>query len=573
MNKLEYTVTLESPALTGQNGVIGKDIDIVTLRDEDNLPYFKAGHIKGILKDRVEQLSKTLNDKLFDEHYKFFGKDGGLNTAVLRFSDLIFKEINGLSRSEILKNNYENLKNDICYDDRHGIKLNRHTLTTEEGSLFSYEFINRNSVFSGTIEFEMQSESEREYIRLIIAALFQLNTIGGQKSRGLGGISVIINGKVHSQLDDIVSDFKVKNTENNQFSLYKPSDKTLKMKYELDFEENIVLKSREIGNVITSLDYIHGGSVRGAIIQYLLDNCGLPETEINEELPDSLIVSQAIPDGTKLVSASSFGCKYSEKCGNNIIIDKVFNDHVKECSKCHNKLERIGNGYLGKDNKKITINKKSDVGIGINYATGTSAEGRIYNREVLRIQQNKVNTKKFSGTITLTESAAQLINNKILYIGKYKTKGFGKCKISLTDYEKESDIRKKIMKQLSSNMIVLICKSDIVLPFISLSNHTELIKIMFLSGNPDIPVSINTGKTFINYGIIGGYNAVNNIRKQDDMIISHGSVITFDILSENLSESDKEKIADKISVIIDKGIGVRKSEGFGEIDIKEENHE
>ena len=44
--KIKYNLLLETPALTGQAGIIGKDIDIVTKR-KNGVPYFPATHIKG----------------------------------------------------------------------------------------------------------------------------------------------------------------------------------------------------------------------------------------------------------------------------------------------------------------------------------------------------------------------------------------------------------------------------------------------------------------------------------------------------------------------------------------------
>ena len=51
---INYSVKLITPALTGQSGVIGKDIDIVTKLDANGFPYFPAKHIKGIARDKYE---------------------------------------------------------------------------------------------------------------------------------------------------------------------------------------------------------------------------------------------------------------------------------------------------------------------------------------------------------------------------------------------------------------------------------------------------------------------------------------------------------------------------------------
>ncbi len=560
MNKLNYSVTLESPALTGQSGIIGKNIDIVTIRDEDNLPYFKASHIKGILKDKVEQFSKTLNGNIETEkHEVFFGKAGGNNTGRLRFSDLKFDSITGISCKEINSKEYENIKDAICYDDRHGIKIDRHTLTTEDGSLFNYEFINKKTIFSGSIDFTLKNDSEKEYITLILASLFHLEAIGGQKSRGIGRISVSINNKNITQLESIVSNLNVEKPG----TLNLTDSQLVTKEYTLKFDENIVLKQKEIGNEISTLNYLQGSSIKGAVIQYFIDNYSLSDEEIQYNFIDDLKITQALPDGKVFTPASYYRCKYSDKCGNDEIVDKIYNDD-KEC-KCKNKLERIPAGYMDlNDKKSFSFNKKSDVGIAIDYNTRTSADGQIFNREILRVTDNKKKSI-FKGKITIPKGLADLINNKELYIGKYKSKGLGKCTILLNDYlDKKVDLKTRIEKQMKENgaFFTVDCRSDIVLPFLSLNNHKEQLKSLFKLDT----LELEETKSFINYDKLGGYNSINNTRKQDEIIICRGSVLAFKMTG------NKNEIVQSLIEIESIGIGLRKLEGFGEIEIASELH-
>ena len=131
--KIKNKIKLQTPALTGQSGVIGKDIDIVTKKDSNGLPYFPATHIKGILRDRCEYMKELSMGFSVD---KYFGKEGEDKTILL-FSNLTLEGIENekLSREKLIEGK------EFLVGDRHGIKVDRKSKTTEDGSLFDYEFI------------------------------------------------------------------------------------------------------------------------------------------------------------------------------------------------------------------------------------------------------------------------------------------------------------------------------------------------------------------------------------------------------------------------------------------------
>jgi CRISPR/Cas system CSM-associated protein Csm3 (group 7 of RAMP superfamily) len=89
--KINYKIELETPALTGQSGVIGKDIDIVTKKDGNGLPYFPATHIKGILRDRCEYMEEISENFSINE---YFGIEGEDKTRLI-FSNLFLDGIKG----------------------------------------------------------------------------------------------------------------------------------------------------------------------------------------------------------------------------------------------------------------------------------------------------------------------------------------------------------------------------------------------------------------------------------------------------------------------------------------------
>lgn len=573
MKTINYSVELKTAALTGVSGVIGKDIDVLTQKDNNGFPFFPATHIKGILKDKTEQIINTLNN--FDDdkdQYSnlidlYFGKEGEIK-SILRFSDLTLS----YKYPEAQKSDY--LKDKIYFSNRHSIEVDRKTKTTKDGSLFNYEFINKNNKFNGTLT--LMDDVEEKDIKLLFSALFNIDKIGGLKSRGLGIVTIKIEDKDINSLDELVNN--VIKTENKKDKIFNENSELIKYNYQLTLNENIVLKGKEISNEIITNDIIQGSTLRGAIIQYFINEYNFTTKDIHQYILGKFNITQALPQNSKLTFASFFKCKYAEKCGNNQIINKLLSDK-KECV-CGNKLERMGVVYL-KNNEKMTFNKSNSIGIEIDRKTRTSKDGKIYNKEILNINENN---NIFTGEIKLSKELAEKLEDVELYIGKYKYRGFGKCKFEIKSEIKEEKINIKEKIEKLNNQIEFIEQkstlkenlenkkiftidaiSDIILPFSYIYNlGSQILELLNLNNFNVKPL---TERTFANVEKMGGYNLINKNRKEDELIIKRGSVLTFII--NNL---DNDAFLESLNNIEKNGIGLRKDEGFGKIEIASPFH-
>jgi CRISPR/Cas system CSM-associated protein Csm3 (group 7 of RAMP superfamily) len=541
--KVNYRVTLESPALTGQSGTIGKDIDIVTKRDNNNLPYFPASHIKGIYRDKVNYMLDALEGFSIE---KFFGGEGENQTKLL-FSNLDLCAVDGKPMEE--KENALNAG--YIIGNRHGIRVDKRTRTTAEGSLFNYEYINPQIEFKGHIEIDDKGEPiSREEIRYLMACLLHIDKIGGQKSRGLGKVSVRIDDKAIERLEDIVDEyFNRLSKKEKEISL---TGKNKSYKYTLKFEEDIILKSREVGNTTETLDYIHGGSIRGAIIEKISQL--LSQEELNKVI-GGLNVSQGIVENSFISPASIFRSKY-EVDGKYKFINKVIkNDKDVKGSKGNSvKLERHSSRFVG-----AKLKKKNDVGVAIDKASRTSQDGMLFDKEILR-----TSGMVFEGLITLDEAVKNFLDKTELRIGKKKNKGFGRGIIKLEEISvKRSSLENRISKLnekcvLDKKIITLDCLSDVILPFNEIESiGEELGELLNITGD------FLGERSFVNVVKIGGYSLLNNIRKSDELVIEKGSVFTYEYKQDSIEDLKK---------LEENGIGLRKKEGFGKIEFCTSSH-
>lgn len=534
--KVNYTVKLLLPAITASLGTIGKDIDVEIKRDKEGKPFFSGKQVKGILRERVFQFKNTLNEDLDSFIKKYFGDEGNY-IEKNDFSKIIFSNLT------LKKDNKEKI------GSRYGIRIDRRTRTTIPKSLFNYEFLRENNEFEGELTFK--DDIDREDLKFILASLFHLDFIGGFKSRGLGKIEVSIDGKNINSLEEIVKNLKF---EEKKVNKDKVNNKLVKYAYELVLDEPLILKAREISNYIEVKKYLQGSTIRGALIEFFVKE-GIKLDDILK-----IKASDAIKDKVSL--ASLFKTKY--KINNEDVIKDKAQTTVIEVEGV--KLERYSNPDFSIVGNEVSVK--------INSKTKSVESGMLFNTEYLssyeKNKENKIEKILLNGDVELPEGLIEKNEKYTIYLGKLKTKGFGKASIIFKDYNvtKESIVSRidKFNKNIPENekeelsnktLITFDLQSDMLLPYTDIYDAQEQFKILAnLSDN----FKFNYSRSFVNTSKLEGYNLINNIRKIDELIFNRGSVFTFEV--DNYK--DELELLNKIE---EEGIGLRKNEGFGRVQI------
>lgn len=546
--KIEYSLKFLLPIITASLGTIGKDIDVEIKKDKQGRPYFSGKHIKGILRERISQFKDALGEEKVIFIGKYFGKEGNY-IKDNEFSKLIFSNV--ISKIEN--------KEDIKSADRHGIRIDRRTKTTAQNSLFNYEILEKGNEFFG--EIEVNDDIPNEDLKFILACLFHLNFIGGLKSRGLGKVEVKINGKSIEELDNIIASLKKsKNIKINSNDL---EQELIKYSYELTLEEPIILKARELSNYTEVRKSVQGSTVRGALIEYFYKN-GI-------ELEKLLKVEASDATSGIISLASTFRTKYKVK------IKERGEDYVIK-DKALTTVIEAGGIKLERYSKQDFTMADNEVSVKINPKTKSAENGMLFNTEFLvpyikEEKENKYNAIKLIGDVTLPKGLVQLGETITIYIGKLKTKGFGKAKISFKEYKnnEKNTIEERIKKfreavdtkeekeenLVDKKIITFDLQSDLVLPFGDIYNAPEQFKEL---AELDKEFEFLDNRSFINSSKLEGFNIINNLRKIDELIFLRGSVFSFAV------NKDKD-ILNILKKIEENGLGLRKNEGFGRIKI------
>ena len=596
--KIGYEVELLTPAITAETGTIGKEIDVEVKRDKNGTPYFSAKHIKGVFRAKVLEFKNALSGDGKEFTEKYFGS-GGNNPSKIRFSDLklkIEKNIGDEGYQRRLENKIGN---------RYGVKINRKTRVAEENSLFNYEFVKPKNIYAGSFELSNDFfEKSEEDIKFLLSSFLHIDKIGGLKSRGLGKVLVqfvsIENDKRNNFKEEndrfkivekILKEVKSKNNYKNQG--IKKLNELEKYKYTLNFVEPAVLQGKINKNEVELRKSLQGSSIRGAIIQYGLDNGFESEIEKLLKIKISEVRKFVREDKNEIKEefklASGFKTKYPIEADKYKKIDKAVS--VMKEYKVNEKDE---NGIkLERDSLSLLNATGTELSIKIDEKTRTTEESLLFSTEYTDLT-NVANKEEvfFKGNVEIPKGLFEIGKKYELKIGKYKTKGFGKVEIKFEkfseekgeniseridklnenikkdfkEFDKRNDKEKvyfgdELLKEEKQKLITFDFLSDMILPFNEVSNVGKQILELF-DENFGEKLTLNNRRTFVNVEKLRGYNIINNSRKMDEIVITQGSVISYCINNEDL-----EDILEKLEKIEENGIGLRRNEGFGRVRI------
>ena len=596
--KIEYEVELLAPAITAETGTIGKEIDVEVKRDKNGTPYFSAKHIKGVFRAKVLEFKNALNENGKEFTEKYFGS-GGNNPSKIRFSDLKLKIEKNIGDEEYQRR----LENKI--GNRYGVKINRKTRVAEENSLFNYEFVKPKNIYAGSFELSNDFfEKSEEDIKFLLASFLHIDKIGGLKSRGLGKVLVqfvsIGNNKRNNFKEEndrfkivekILKEVKSKNNYKNQG--IKKLNELEKYKYTLNFVEPAVLQGKVNKNEVELRKSLQGSSIRGAIIQYGLDNGFESEIEKLLKIKISEVRKFVREDKNEIKEefklASGFKTKYPIEANEYKKIDKAVSV-MKE----YRVNEEDENGIkLERDSLALLNATGTELSIKIDEKTRTTEESLLFSTEYTDLT-NVANKEEvfFKGNVEIPKGLFEIGKKYELKIGKYKTKGFGKVEIKFEkfseekgknvserieemnsqikedfkEFDKRNDKEKvyfgdELLKEEKQKLITFDFLSDMILPFSEVSNVGKQILELF-DENFGEKLTLNNRRTFVNVEKLRGYNIINNSRKMDEIVITQGSVISYCVDNEDL-----EGILEYLKKIEENGMGLRRNEGFGRVRI------
>lgn len=185
---------------------------------------------------------------------------------------------------------------------------------------------------------------------------------------------------------------------------------------------------------------------------------------------------------------------------------------------------------------------------GIDFATKTAEEGKLYSYQFIAPEQTFIGKLTFSDTLGVSERSAiveLLVNTR--FLGKSRASEFGQVRVSLIDAPEPVSVT----DASSAQPTVIWCISDMLLP-----NSFETHALFGYERNHALQqASINWEQSYVSRRKIRPFNQKRGGFDSEQTLIQKGSVI---VLNASLSSQD-------CAAIMAKGIGMDLCKGHGEV--------
>lgn len=525
-------------------------------------PAINSETFKGILRQSLLELCNLANDS-------------DKNNYIDLYSEL-FSYSNQASLDIIIKPEKEKTPEEIWEDP---FIINTYTAVdkqarkAESKSLRSIECVRKGFFFSGILYYANPKDAKQEaQIKFLQKGLLNIKWLGGNRRRGLGAVEISI-------IDDENS-YHIKKFKDIQ----QMNEIVLIVQNE---DEVTIAEGGQKGNHFKTSDYIPGTSFLGALRVALGQNASscldlledhkcwvsnflpLPNLGIEDELYNSEILPfiTPIPNSARRKKTSDIYSDINKELP--YWVFKQENNHY---------LNNILSIDQATDERKGRENNKSFQGGYIMYHQNQwhyykpSLELRMRNSINPATQSVEVVSGLFSqdciskGTFFIgklsfqtAEEAQKMKENLVSFVNNKRFLHIGKGSKPLSIYAiYPATVKTEYPKKTFTNKFTLNCVSDVILPNTDLS-YSSTIPASYLEKELHLPEgTLTLNKSFAGIRKIHSFNGLAGIRRFAVTAIMAGSTFVY-------SYKGDYDIIPKLEKIAQKGIGIRRNEGFGTI--------
>ncbi len=531
-------------------------------KDKLGLPLINSSTIKGLLRDSCSQLDR-MRERL------------GVNEA--SWYERIFESHEDMSSLDI------QIEPDGFPENPTIIHfftaVDNEKRKSRDGSLRSVEFGSRGSRFKLRLSYVTRDEDAEGLMEYLIQGLQNIKALGGHRRRGFGAVSVAIEDK------------KVSFVESSEESW----DTGRRVEILLELEEDAILSSKaQSGNLLFTNDYIPGSTILGLLRSLALrGNCrddflddGHVGSSFFYPLPDT--VKDPFELNVCPVSLSLRRLKLRKSSSEDTAKIPVWaldmeksssfkhilsHDVLEETTEERDSGKSMYEGYVYADKGDhgwqesgfFTISKVYHQRNLINRSTQSTSENGIF------IEEKVAAGTRFMGALTF--ASEELCARFLAFFQPWLS---GSQPIHLGKGGKIARVRE--YKVLSppvktagefSNKFTLTLLSDAVLLTPALSHAKtigpELMAEMLGEGFSED--DFICGPSVLRHGVVSSFSGTSGLRKFRDIAIRKGSAFSFEYRGTDLG-----LFKQRLNQLEERGIGLRRNEGFGVIAINHPLH-
>ncbi|HEY9867746.1 MAG TPA: RAMP superfamily CRISPR-associated protein [Candidatus Obscuribacterales bacterium] len=188
----QVEVLLDSDLAISSGTGGGAWVDKLVIRDTDGLPCIPGSHFKGVVRDAAERIAQAMGEKTCHAPRadRMCPDSSGSLCIVCRVFGCP-QRASSIAFSDLLLTTRELSADTLCRI-RNGVSLDRWRKTAMQGRLFSIEVVPSGLTFRGSISHTRPLDARET--ALLRRALAMVDSLGGNKSRGLGRVTVAVEG-------------------------------------------------------------------------------------------------------------------------------------------------------------------------------------------------------------------------------------------------------------------------------------------------------------------------------------------------------------------------------------------
>jgi CRISPR-associated protein Csx10 len=290
-------------------------------------------------------------------------------------------------------------------------------------------------------------------------------------------------------------------------------------------------------------------------------------------------------------------------------------DEITVCPRCKQQTHRFAGFYERHSDpddyySKVVVHKRHQTHVGINRKRQSAEQGFLFAQQVineakprssarrnlrpglLEAQENepdmahKFDSQFFAGDLIIKDELSEFLMNTLLaedtrlWLGESRSRGLGQMQVALRE-EAEADTSEVVSERISKfnkkfvehirqaeevSYFSITLQSDAIISDAFMRPKAvleggDLIQALSIDSPDDVShMSLQSVYASAGTRLIQSWNMASGYPKPDDMAIAMGSVFLFKV--DQMSATD---LAGPLAILEERGIGKRRSEGFGRL--------
>lgn len=561
------------------------DVDRLVQRDKDDLPYIPAKTLTGIWRDACELVAWGLdNGQLEDGRDRpswqkwvnyLFGDQPALAQGVrenkpreaalsIRSAHLPEPLIKALNEKPNLKEFITFIKPGIAIDPKSGC--------AKEDYLRFEEMVRSGAELKAACELHLPTESEQQKAAyaLLLAGAKIIERLGGKRRRGAGQCQVTVENNIAPWINWIEANptpppIPPTLEEGAILIAGQPiaEDAWVNLKLKITAKSPVIIRTRTVGNVVETLDYIPGTYLLRLIHRRL----GNLSPEFNRAIAHGdIIVTNATVEINEAPGRPVPLALFSEKLGGGLDKGKVYN-RLREPEPA-NQLKGERAGYIGSLNGFLPEFKKVDLTVATHNIVEDDRQcptkdiGGVYSYQAIEpgtILQAELRLRQ--GLITLNKQNSSWWTGlqSDYRIGQSKKDDYGL--VSVEVLEKPSSVSQTL--KIEGSELVVWLLSDVLIrderlrPTTSIKDFAKQLGDMLGVTLTEKEAKNNTLSLVIRQHRIDSWQVRWGLPRPSLVGLKAGSCIVFTV--------DRSINSQRLAQVQASGIGERRAEGYGQL--------